>query len=92
MLLSMRLSELSKSLPRDMADELALLARLANSLEQEVEVHRLRERHRVAGAAMEASATEAFAEMIIDPEAKVLRPDFGAVRDRTAGKNRDVEG
>lgn len=80
MLLSMRLSEISKALPAGqggVAEELTLLAALANSLEQEVAVHRLRERHRIAAAAMEASATEALAEVVVDPEGKVLRPDFG---------------
>lgn len=79
-MLSMRLAEISKGLPSgqaDTADELALLARLASSLEQEVEVHRLRERQRMAQAAMNTAATEALAGMVADPAGKIVRPDFG---------------
>ena len=80
MILSMRLTEIATSLPDsqgDIADELALLARLANSMEQELEVHRLHERRRITAATMEASATSSLVELVADPDGKVLRPEFG---------------
>lgn len=82
MLLSMRLAAISKAMPTgpvfaETKEELALLSRLANSLEQEVAVHRLRERRRLVRDLMEATATDALSELVRDPAGKIVRPDFG---------------
>jgi transcriptional regulator GlxA family with amidase domain len=80
MLLSMRLFEIAHDLPSSqsaVARELELLARMANSIEQELEVHRLHERQRMAQRTLERNATEALAELITDPAGKIVRPRFG---------------
>lgn len=80
MLLSIRLQLIANALKArdaEIAAELALLSRLANSMEQEVAVHRLRERGRLARDVMEARATDALSELVRDPAGKIVRPDFG---------------
>jgi hypothetical protein len=82
MLLSMRLSEISRAMPAgpvfaQVKDELALLSRLASSIEQELEVHRLRERHRIVAAEMDGTAAQSLAELVRDPDGVIVRPNFG---------------
>jgi len=94
MLLSKKLQKLSRAfdsrakkdttLPaataHTVAEELLLLSRLASLMEQELAVHRMRESHAIGRAVLEEGATEALAQLVIDPEGKVIRPDFGGKR------------
>lgn len=60
---------------------LQLLQRLAKAMEQELSVHRLAEATGRRVMIMNDEAVSALAEMVEDPEGKVIRPDFG--RDKT---------
>ncbi len=60
---------------------LQLLQRLAKAMEQELAVHRLAEATGRRVMIMNDEAVSALAEMVEDPEGKVIRPDFG--RDKT---------
>jgi hypothetical protein len=61
----------------NMASRLQLLARLARAQEQELAVHRLAEANGRRVMIMNDEAVSALAEMVDDPEGKVIRPNFG---------------
>lgn len=62
---------------RNLADLFRVVNRLFDNLAQEIEVHRLAEAGRTGRAAVDQLATEAFGNLLIDAEQKVVRPDFG---------------
>ncbi|MBP1852712.1 hypothetical protein [Rhizobium halophytocola] len=72
--------ELPKAKPADLpeiASELQVLARLAASMERELDVLRLGEASRQGGKALEQLATEQLTHLVRDPEGKVIHHDFG---------------
>lgn len=69
--------EIGKRQLHEVGDFLAALARLAASMERELEVHRLAEAGQLGRAAVEQLATDQFIGLVVDPDAKVVRPDFG---------------
>lgn len=61
----------------NITQRLQLLQRLAKAMEQELAVHRLAEAKGLRVMVMNEAAITAFAEMVEDPEGKIIRPDFG---------------
>ncbi|MDQ0454627.1 hypothetical protein [Rhizobium paknamense] len=59
------------------ADLLDGLARLARNMEQELAVHRLTEAGKAGRQIVDALASEQFADLAKDADAKIIRPDFG---------------
>ncbi|MGX1259826.1 hypothetical protein [Sinorhizobium fredii] len=62
---------------RIVVDRLRAIGSLVHLMEQELAVHRLGEAGREGRNALEESATETLTHLVIDPEGKVVRPDFG---------------
>ncbi|RVG68518.1 hypothetical protein [Sinorhizobium meliloti] len=62
---------------RVVAERLRTLGRLMVLMEQELAVHRIGEDSRDGRAALEQAATENLTHLTLDPEGKVIRPDFG---------------
>lgn len=56
---------------------LQLLQRLAKAMEQELAVHRLAETTGRRVMVMNDEAVSALAELVEDPDGKIIRPDFG---------------
>jgi type II secretory pathway predicted ATPase ExeA len=75
------IAKLQRPLTRDesanIGHRLQLLQRLATAMEQELAVHRLAEATGRRVMVMNDEAVTALAEMIEDPEGKIIRPDFG---------------
>jgi hypothetical protein len=61
----------------NLAQRLQLLQRLAKAMEQELAVHRLAETKGLRVMVMNEEAVTALAELVEDPEGKIIRPDFG---------------
>lgn len=68
---------LSRDESANVGQRLQLLQRLARAMEQELAVHRLAEATGRRVMVMNDEAVSALAEMVEDPEGKVIRPDFG---------------
>ncbi|RVN34511.1 hypothetical protein [Sinorhizobium meliloti] len=62
---------------RIVAERLRTLGRLVVLIEQELAVHRIGEDGRNGRTALEEAATESLTHLALDPEGKVIRPDFG---------------
>ncbi|RVG94865.1 hypothetical protein CN221_14915 [Sinorhizobium meliloti] len=63
---------------RVVAERLSTVGRLVVLMEQELAVHRIGEEGRAGRAALEQAATESMTRLTLDPEGKVIRPDFGS--------------
>ncbi|MGV1769346.1 hypothetical protein ACQZ6B_04135 [Agrobacterium vitis] len=59
------------------ADFLDGLTRLARNMEQELAVHRLTEAGKAGRQIVDELASEQFAGLAKDADAKIIRPDFG---------------
>lgn len=62
---------------RVVAERLRTLGKLVVLMEQELAVHRIGEDGRDGRSALEQAATESLTHLTLDPEGKVIRPDFG---------------
>ncbi len=69
--------DLSVGEMRVVAERLHTLGRLVVFMEQELAVHRIGEDGRDGRSALEQAATESLTHLTLDPEGKVIRPDFG---------------
>ncbi len=61
----------------EMAMRLSLLTRMAQSMEQELNVHRLGEANMLARHGIDDAVNEALTSMAPDTSAKIVRPEFG---------------
>ncbi|WP_085025564.1 hypothetical protein [Ensifer aridi] len=62
---------------RIVSDRLRTIASLVYFMEQELAVHRLGEDGQAGRTELERAATESLTHLTLDPEGKVIRPDFG---------------
>jgi enhancing lycopene biosynthesis protein 2 len=62
---------------RNLAEQLEAMNRLFGNILQELEILRLTEAGRIGRTAVEELATSQACELIVDPQGKVIRPDFG---------------
>jgi hypothetical protein len=56
---------------------LRIMRRMALSMEQELSVHRLGEANAIGRGHAERLSSEALTHLVLDPEGKVVKPDFG---------------
>lgn len=61
----------------EMAMRLSLLTRMAKSMEQELNVHRLGEANMLARHGIDEAVGEALSSITPDTSAKIVRPEFG---------------
>ena len=62
---------------REMGELLAYLAKLAFSMERELDVHRMGEDGKAGRQTIEQVAAAQLGALVGDPDGKVVRPDFG---------------
>jgi hypothetical protein len=53
------------------------MRKMAISMEQELAVHRVGEANTIGRGHAEQLSTEALTQLVLDPEGKVVKPDFG---------------
>lgn len=61
----------------EMVMRLSLLTRMARSMEQELNVHRLGEANMLARHGIDEAVNEAITSITPDTSAKIVRPEFG---------------